>query len=197
MACPRGDCRSQARRASVDSDEEQLIVTCTPHLFCESVLLLPMEKVRGCIHPSVRTYTHEINRAVVYSLACRTPFRSDMTSPLPIPAERIERMILLLRDHKVMIDSHLAALYGVSTKRLNEQVRRNRDRFPEDFMFQLTSEEASLLRSQNATSKSKGGRRYSPYAFTEQGVAMLSSVLKSKHPIQKPIIPAETVYKTL
>lgn len=107
-----------------------------------------------------------------------------MTSPLPIPAERIERMILLLRDHKVMIDSHLAALYGVSTKRLNEQVRRNRDRFPEDFMFQLTSEEASFLRSQNATSKSKGGRRYSPYAFTEQGVAMLSSVLKSKRAIQ-------------
>jgi hypothetical protein len=84
-----------------------------------------------------------------------------------------------------LLDVHLAALYGATTKRLNEQVRRNRSRFPEDFMFQLTSEEAASLRSQFATSnKGRGGRRYSPYAFTEQGVAMLSTVLNSERAIQ-------------
>jgi len=84
-----------------------------------------------------------------------------------IPAERIEKTILLIRDHKVMLDSDLADLYGVPTKRLNEQVRRNRDRFSEDFMFRLTAEEADALRSQFATSKpGRGGRRYRPYAFT-------------------------------
>jgi hypothetical protein len=85
----------------------------------------------------------------------------------------------------VLLDVHLAALYGVMTKRLNEQVRRNRSRFPEDFMFQLTSEEAESLRSQFATSnKGRGGRRYAPYVFTEQGVAMLSTVLNSERAIQ-------------
>jgi hypothetical protein len=88
-------------------------------------------------------------------------------------AEQIEQCILLFRGHKVLLDVHLAALYGVTTKRLNEQVRRNRSRFPEDFMFQLTPEEVEVLRSQIATSKGgRGGRRYAPYAFTEQGVAM-------------------------
>lgn len=82
-----------------------------------------------------------------------------------------------------MLDFHLAPLYGVSTKRLKEQVRRNLARFPSDFMFQLTPEEFDILRSQIATS-SWGGRRYSPYAFTEQGVAMLSSVLNSERAIQ-------------
>ena len=120
---------------------------------------------------------------MVYSLAFRTPFTSDMPSLLSIPAERIERMILIMRDQKVMIDSQLAKLYGVSTKRLNEQVRRNVDRFPADFMFQLSADETHSLRSQFATSKKKGGRRYLPYVFTEQGVAMLSSVLKSKRAI--------------
>jgi hypothetical protein len=97
----------------------------------------------------------------------------------------IERSILLIRGHKVLIDVHLAALYGVTTKRLNEQVRRNRARFPEDFMFQLTAEEVASLRSQFATSnKGRGGRRYAPYAFTEQGVAMLSTVLNSERAIQ-------------
>ena len=91
--------------------------------------------------------------------------------------ERIERMILLIRGQKVMLDSDLAELYGVTTKRLNEQVRRNISRFPIDFMFQLTESETQILRSQFATSKrGRGGRRYMPYAFTEQGVAMLSSV---------------------
>ncbi len=99
--------------------------------------------------------------------------------------ERIETLILLIRGHKVLLDADLAVLYGVTTKRLNEQVRRNRARFPTDFMFQLTSEEAESLRSQIATSKQgRGGRRYAPYVFTEQGVAMLSTVLNSERAIQ-------------
>ena len=98
--------------------------------------------------------------------------------------ERIEKSIFLIRGHKVLLDVHLSELYGVTTKRLNEQVRRNRARFPEDFMFQLTAEEVASLRSQFATSnKGRGGRRYAPYAFTEQGVAMLSTVLNSERAI--------------
>ncbi|OIN97129.1 DNA-binding protein [Candidatus Desantisbacteria bacterium CG1_02_38_46] len=99
--------------------------------------------------------------------------------------ERIERKILLIRGYKVMLDSDLAQLYGVTTKRLNEQVRRNIKRFPDDFMFQLTKKEYDSLRSHFATSKERrGGRRYLPYSFTEQGVAMLSSVLNSERAIQ-------------
>jgi len=102
-----------------------------------------------------------------------------------IPAEHIERKIYLIRGHKVMLDNDLAELYGVPTRRLNEQVRRNMTRFPADFMFQLTTEEAENLRSQFATSSSvHGGRRYLPYVFTEQGVAMLSSVLNSDRAVQ-------------
>ena len=109
-----------------------------------------------------------------------------MTSKqLPIPAERIEKAIFLIRGHKVMLDADLAELYGVTTKRLNEQVRRNLSRFPADFMFQLDGQEASALRSQIATSKEgRGGRRYLPYVFTEQGVAMLSRVLNSERAIE-------------
>jgi hypothetical protein len=109
-----------------------------------------------------------------------------MTSKqLPIPAERIEKAIFLIRGHKVMLDADLAELYGVTTKRLNEQVRRNLSRFPADFMFQLDGQEASALRSQIATSKEgRGGRRYLPHVFTEQGVAMLSSVLNSERAIE-------------
>jgi hypothetical protein len=99
--------------------------------------------------------------------------------------EVIERRILLLRKHKVMLDSHLAELYEVPTFRLNEAVKRNRRRFPEDFMFRLTAEETRLLTSQFAMSKpGRGGRRNPPYAFTEQGVAMLSSVLNSERAVQ-------------
>ena len=102
-----------------------------------------------------------------------------------IPVERIEKAILLLRGQNVMLDNDLAELYAVPTKRLNEQVQRNRARFPDDFVFQLTDEEADALRSQFATSKKgRGGRRYLPYAFTEQGVAMLSSVLHSERAIE-------------
>jgi hypothetical protein len=98
--------------------------------------------------------------------------------------ERVENRILSLRGHRVMLDADLAELYGVPTKRLNEAVRRNAARFPEDFMFQLTADEAETLRSQFATSKGRGGRRYIPYVFTELGVAMLSSVLNSERAVQ-------------
>ena len=101
-----------------------------------------------------------------------------------IPIEVIERRILVVRGHNVILDSHLAELYEVPTFRLNEAVKRNRSRFPEDFMFQLTREEAESLISQFAMSKSgRGGRRTQPYVFTEQGVAMLSSVLNSERAI--------------
>ena len=103
-----------------------------------------------------------------------------------IPAEIIEKKIYLIRGHKVMLDNDLAELYGVETKRLNEQVRRNPKRFPNDFMFQLAEEETESLRSHFATLKSGRGkhRKYLPYAFTEQGVAMLSSVLNSDRAIE-------------
>jgi hypothetical protein len=101
-----------------------------------------------------------------------------------IPQELIEQKIYLIRGHKVMLDSDLAKLYGVTTKRLNEQVKRNKKRFPSDFMFKLKKDESESLRSQSATSKpGRGGRTYLPYAFTEQGVAMLSSVLNSERAI--------------
>lgn len=109
---------------------------------------------------------------------------------LLIPAERIERSILLLRGQKVMLDADLAELYRVTTGNLNKAVSRNLERFPEDFMFQLTKEEAASLRFQIGISKitGRGGRRYLPYAFTEQGVAMLSSVLNSEKGIEVNIL---------
>jgi hypothetical protein len=101
-----------------------------------------------------------------------------------IPVERIERAIHVIREEKVMLDADLAQLYEVETKALVRAVKRNADRFPEDFMFQLTPEEFEILRRQSGTSSQWGGRRYAPYAFTEQGVAMLSSVLRSKRAVQ-------------
>ena len=101
-----------------------------------------------------------------------------------IAAERIEQCIFLIRGHKVMLDRDLAALYGVETKNLNKAVRRNLDRFPADLMFQLTAEEADSLRFQFGTLKRGQHFKYLPYAFTEQGVAMLSSVLRSKRAVQ-------------
>ncbi|OGC04717.1 DNA-binding protein [candidate division WOR-1 bacterium RIFOXYA12_FULL_43_27] len=109
-----------------------------------------------------------------------------------VPIERIENKIYLIRGQKVMLDRDLAELYGVETKALNQAVKRNTSRFPDDFMFQLNKAEfknlkfqfgTSNLRSQFVTSK-KGGRRYFPYVFTEQGIAMLSSVLKSERAVQ-------------
>jgi phage regulator Rha-like protein len=107
-----------------------------------------------------------------------------------IPHGLIENRIFLIRGHKVMLDFHLAELYGVSTKSLNLGVRRNVKRFPGDFMFQLTVQEfgqlKEILRFQTETSKSdpRGGRRYLPYAFSEHGVAMLATVLHSERAIQ-------------
>jgi hypothetical protein len=102
-----------------------------------------------------------------------------------VPVELIGQRILLIRGHKVMLDSHLAELYRSETRVLVQAVRRNIDRFPEDFMFQLSGEEAESLRSHFVISnEGRGGRRYLPYVFTEQGVAMLSSVLKSKRAAQ-------------
>src|SRR5215813_5713364 len=122
-----------------------------------------------------------------------------------IPAEQIALRIRHLRGKKVLLDFDLAALYGVATKALNQAVKRNRERFPDDFMFQLTTEEVLALRSQTVTSrlqasghqeivksrshdvtslKKHGGARYRPYAFTEQGIAMLSSVLNSKRAVK-------------
>jgi phage regulator Rha-like protein len=101
-----------------------------------------------------------------------------------MPVETIERSIRLIRGAKVILDADLAALYGVATRVLVQGVKRNLERFPPDFMFQLTKEEFALLRSQSVTSRGWGGRRYPPYAFTEQGVAMLSSVLRSSRAVQ-------------
>ncbi|MEK7775309.1 MAG: ORF6N domain-containing protein [Candidatus Zixiibacteriota bacterium] len=116
-----------------------------------------------------------------------------------IPAERIENHIILLRGHKIMLSTHLAILYGVQSKALVQAVKRNSDRFPDDFMFQLSWDEVEYLGSQSVILVQSGGNssrsqivtlkrglniKYLPYAFTEQGVAMLSSVLKSKRAVQ-------------
>jgi phage regulator Rha-like protein len=107
----------------------------------------------------------------------------------------IEKFILKIRKQMVMLDSDLAALYGVETKVLLQSVKRNIKRFPIDFMFQLTVEEYQRLRSQIVTSKQRGGRRYAPYVFTEQGVAMLSSVLSSQKAINVNIEIIRTFVK--
>jgi hypothetical protein len=110
-----------------------------------------------------------------------------MTGAALIPIERIEQRIFLLHGQKVMLSHHLAQLYGVTPKVLIQAVKRNAERFPSDFMFQLTRQEVARLRSQIVTLKNLGRgehMKYLPYAFTEQGVAMLSSVLRSKRAIQ-------------
>lgn len=103
-----------------------------------------------------------------------------------IPVELIEKKILLIRGKKVMLDADLAELYQVETFNLNKAVKRNIDRFPQDFMFQLTKQEADSLRFQIGMSKTegRGGRRYLPYVFTEHGVAMLSTVLNSERAVK-------------
>lgn len=119
-----------------------------------------------------------------------------MTTPqILVPMERITQAILQIRGSKVMLDEDLATLYGVPTKRLNEQVKRNLDRFPGDFMFQLSEDEWTNLKSQIATSSAWGGRRTPPSAFTEYGVAMLSSVLNSDRAIQVNIAIMRTFGK--
>src|SRR6266849_9024945 len=120
---------------------------------------------------------------------------SAMSRPQPvIPVERIASRIYQIRDEEVMLDSDLAELYGVETRTLIQAVKRNSDRFPDDFMFQLSREEFQNLRSQIVIS-SWGGRRYPPYAFTELGVAMLSSVLRSKAAIQVNVAIMRTFVK--
>lgn len=112
-----------------------------------------------------------------------------MTSDLAvIPSERIESRILVLRGQRVVIDRDLAALYGVSTKRLNEQVRRNQARFPEDFCFQVTQQEFANLRSQFATSsKVHGGQRHAPLVFTEHGALMAAQVINSPEAVNMSV----------
>ncbi len=109
-------------------------------------------------------------------------------SKTAVPVEGITPSILVLRGQRVILDAELASLYGVTTKRLNEQVRRNLDRFPADFMFQLTAAEATPLRSQIATSNTgRGGRRYLPYAFTEHGAIQAANVLNSPRAVEMGI----------
>lgn len=112
--------------------------------------------------------------------------KADVVAVNPLVESGVEKMIQVIRGKQVLLDRDLASLYGVETKRINEQVKRNIERFPEDFCFQLNATEHNLLRSQLATTKTetRGGRQYFPYAFTEQGVAMLSSVLKSESAIK-------------
>jgi hypothetical protein len=126
------------------------------------------------------------DRLTKYATLGVMPHKKNLaTTSVEISVQLIEDRIYLIRGQKVMIDFDLAELYGVATSRLNEQVRRNRKRFPDDFMFQLTKEETDSLRSQIAISKmGRGGRRYLPKAFTEQGVAMLSTVLNSERAIE-------------
>lgn len=101
-----------------------------------------------------------------------------------MPVQLVSQLIVILRRQRVLLDTNLAALYGVPTKVLLQAVKRNPERFPKDFMFQLNAKEWAALRSQSVTSnEARGGRRYAPYAFTEEGVAMLSSVLNSSHAI--------------
>jgi len=103
-------------------------------------------------------------------------------------AVSVESRILVLRQQKVILDVDLADLYGVPVKRLNQQVKRNQERFPADFMFQLTAEEQPSLRLQNATSKNtRGGRRYAPYAFTEHGAIMAATVLNSERAVEMSV----------
>jgi len=118
-------------------------------------------------------------------MICLNQFDQIMTVQRKIA--NVESAIHLIRRQRVMLDSDLAAIYGVTTKRLNEQLRRNRSRFPSDFGFQLSAEEFTDLRSQFATSTFHGGRRYQPWVFTEHGALMLASVLNSEIAVQASV----------
>ena len=108
---------------------------------------------------------------------------------MTVPIERVETRILSIRGHRVMVDTDLAEVYGVPTKALNQAIKRNAERFPEDFMFQLTREEAYILRSQTVTLKTVRGqhRKYLPYVFTEHGAIMAASVLNSSRAIEASV----------
>lgn len=118
-----------------------------------------------------------------------------MTKKYPVINTVIEEKIFFIRKQKVMLDVDLASLYGIETKVLVQALKRNIDRFPADFMFQLHSHEFADLRSQNVTSSQHGGRRYLPYAFTEHGILMLSSILKSKRAVNVNIQIMRTFVK--
>ena len=118
-------------------------------------------------------------------MICLNQFDQIMTVQRKIA--NVESAIHLIRRQRVMLDSDLAAIYGVTTKRLNEQLRRNRSRFPSDFAFQLSAEEFTNLKSQIATSTFHGGRRYQPWVFTEHGALMLASVLNSEIAVQASV----------
>ena len=118
-------------------------------------------------------------------MICLNQFDQNMTVQRKIA--NVEGAIHLIRGQRVMLDFDLAAIYGVTTKRLNEQLRRNRSRFPSDFAFQLTAEEFTNLKSQIATSSFHGGRRYRPWVFTEHGALMLASVLNSEIAVQASV----------
>lgn len=118
-------------------------------------------------------------------MICLNQFDQIMTVQRKIA--NVEGAIHLIRGQRVMLDSDLGAIYGVTTKRLNEQLRRNRSRFPSDFAFQLTAEEFTNLKSQIATSSFHGGRRYRPWVFTEHGALMLASVLNSEIAVQASV----------
>jgi len=114
--------------------------------------------------------------------------QNSLATASVVPVERIERSIFLIRGEKVILDADLAELYGVETRRLNEQVRRNIERFPHDFMFQLSPEEFSNLKSHFATSRSGwGGRRKLPFAFTEHGAIMAASVLNTSRAVEMSV----------
>lgn len=121
-------------------------------------------------------------------MAQSNPSRRPVPSPRRGVVVSIESRITIVRRHKVILDTALAELYNVSVKRLNQQVNRNRERFPVDFMFQVTQEEQESLRLQFATSnKGRGGRRFRPYAFTEHGAIMASTVLNSKPAVEMSV----------
>ena len=121
-----------------------------------------------------------------------------MTENAIVPVERVERAILVIRGHKVILDADLADFYGVTVKRLNEQVKRNIERFPPDFMFQLTGEEHASLRSQIATLKAGRGqhRKFLPYTFTEHGAIMAASVLNAPKAIEMSILVVRALETT-
>ena len=121
--------------------------------------------------------------------------RRKKQSDAIVPADRVQQQILVMRGQRVIMDKDLAVLYGVTTKRLNQQVHRNSERFPEDFMFQLTGKEAATLRLQFATSKTRGGRRYSPYAFTEHGAIMAATVLNSPQAVSASLFVVRAFVK--
>ena len=131
-----------------------------------------------------------INRLLIFEVAnCDLKFGyPHMNKTAIVLAKRVSSKIVILRNQKVILDTDLAELYGVPVKRLNEQIKRNHERFPADFLFTLTGEEYQGLKSQDATSSSAhGGRRYLPHAFTEHGAVMAATVLNSKRAIEMSI----------